>query len=99
MLKYLMWGIGIYIIASYAWGGYVAWRLHKLRQKMQAHHLPAEEIQDIPEAPAAEAAIDVTAENMQAIEDTDWPDHDILDSPEPEINPQDDDEDNSKEAA
>ncbi|QQE10883.1 hypothetical protein JD969_15455 [Planctomycetota bacterium] len=34
MFTYLMWAIGIYIVASYIWGAYVAWRLNKIRKQM-----------------------------------------------------------------
>ena len=34
MLKLMLWIIGIYIALSYIWGGYVAWRLYKIRKLM-----------------------------------------------------------------
>ena len=34
MFTYLMWAIGIYIVASYIWGAYIAWRLNKIRKQM-----------------------------------------------------------------
>ena len=34
MLTVMLWIIGVYIALSYAWGGYVAWRLYKIRKLM-----------------------------------------------------------------
>ncbi|QDU32849.1 hypothetical protein KS4_08860 [Poriferisphaera corsica] len=35
MLSYVLWALGIYVLLSYVWGAYVAWRLNRLRRQMQ----------------------------------------------------------------